>query len=213
MIIAIDGPAASGKGTLARRLADHYALAYLDTGLIYRAVGKKVLDAGKNLNDTAAFIDAAQHIEAKDLKDPVLRQDEYSIAASHAGKIPEVRKLLLDFQRFAAHHPPADKKGAVLDGRDIGTVVCPEADIKIFVTANLETRAKRRFEELQTRGLETTYTQVLEDLTSRDKRDQERAIAPLKAAENAFQLDTTTLNAEETFKIVTEYVDITQKIS
>jgi cytidylate kinase len=199
MIIAIDGPAAAGKGTLARRLAEHLGLAYLDTGLIYRAVGKKVMDAGADAEDAEAAEAHARALKAADLQADGLRTDEVAQAASKVSAVPGVRAALLEFQRDFAAYPPGGAKGAVLDGRDIGTVVCPDADVKLFVTASTEVRAERRLKELRDRGLEAIYARVLEDMKERDARDSSRAASPLEPATDAHQLDTSTLDADQVF--------------
>lgn len=210
LVIAIDGPAAAGKGTLARRLAGHLDLAYLDTGSIYRAVGLSVLRAGQDLDDPAAAEKAAQELTPDRLtalqSDPDLRSDVGGQAASKVAVVPGVRAALLDFQRRFATHPPAGKQGAVLDGRDIGTVVCPQARYKVFVTASVEERARRRVKELRDRGFEGIESRVLQDMRDRDARDAERAVAPLRPAEDAYVLDTSTLDAEAAFAAVLEYV-------
>lgn len=186
LTVAIDGPAASGKGTIARAVAAHFGFAHLDTGLLYRAVGRKTLDG------TPALA-AAQALTAEDLtNDAELRRPEIAQAASKVAAFPEVRAALVDFQRAFARRAG----GAVLDGRDIGTVICPNAHVKLFVTASDEVRAERRFLELQERGLDVTPEGVLADLKLRDARDSERATAPLVAAEDAVILDTTTLDIE-----------------
>ncbi len=206
MIIAIDGPAAAGKGTLARRLAVHFDLAYLDTGLIYRAVGKKVLDAGADPEDAEASEAVARALQATDLETQGLRTDETAQAASKVSAVPGVRAALLEFQRDFAAYPPDGKKGAVLDGRDIGTVVCPDADAKLFVSASTEVRAERRLKELQERGLEAIYARVLEDMKERDARDSSRAASPLEPAKDAHQLDTSTLDADQVFAKALEVI-------
>ena len=195
MIIALDGPAASGKGTLGRRLAAHFGLRYLDTGLLYRATGMVVLGAGGDPSDPQAATAAARALTPDLLRDPALRHDEAAQAGSKVAVIPEVRTALLDFQRDFAHQVP----GAVLDGRDIGTVVCPEADAKIFVTASIEIRAERRFKELQERGLPVIYRAVLQDLVQRDERDSKRSVAPLQRSADALLLDTSDLDADQAF--------------
>ena len=207
MIIAIDGPAAAGKGTLARRLAKHFDLAYLDTGSIYRAVGKKVLDAGADPEDAAGAEAVARALQAQDLVVQGLRTDEVAQAASKVSAIPGVRAALLDFQRDFAAYPPDGKKGAVLDGRDIGTVVCPEARAKLFVSASTEVRAERRFKELRDRGLEAIYARVLEDMKERDARDSSRAASPLEPAKDAHQLDTSALDADQVFAQALEVIN------
>ncbi len=205
-VIAIDGPAAAGKGTLARRLADHFGYALLDTGLLYRAVGRRVLDRGGNPSDPLAAGAAARALRPENLDDPRLRLDEAAGAASKVAAIPEVRAALLDFQRGFAAHPPDGKRGAVLDGRDIGTHVCPNADAKIFVTASVEVRAERRVKELRERGLDVIPSAVLQDMKERDARDSSRSIAPLVAAADAFVLDTSSLDADGVFAAALQYV-------
>jgi len=195
MIIAIDGPAASGKGTLAKRIADHFGLPCLDTGLLYRAVARDVARRGFRLEDRWAALAAARGLDLDTLADPALRGAAAGEAASIVAKLPEVRAALLDYQRAFANQRP----GAVLDGRDIGTAVCPEADIKIFVTATPEERARRRFVELTARGEAATYEFVLSVIKDRDARDAGRADAPLRQADDAILLDTTTLDIEAAF--------------
>ncbi len=195
MIIAIDGPAASGKGTLARCIANHFGFKHLDTGLLYRATALTVIRNGHRLDDTWAAVAAARSITPEALENPALRGAEAGEAASVVAKIPEVRAALLDLQRAFA----AQKPGAVLDGRDIGTVVCPEAEVKIFVSATPEVRARRRFTELQGNGVSVQYEDVLADIQRRDARDQGRAAAPLTAAPDAILLDTTDLDIEAAF--------------
>jgi len=199
MIIAIDGPAASGKGTLARRLAEHLGFALLDTGLLYRAVGMKVLRAGGDPADAEAAAEAARGLKAAELDDPELRGDAAAAAASKVGAVPAARAALLDFQRTFAANPPEGAGGAVLDGRDIGTVVCPDADAKLFVTASIEVRAERRVKELRERGLEAIHSRVLQEMKERDSRDASRAVAPLEPAKDAFVLDTSALDPDAVF--------------
>jgi cytidylate kinase len=206
VIIAIDGPAASGKGTLARRLAEHFGLAHLDTGLLYRAVAARLLRAGGDPSDAKAAAEAARGLALEDLADPGLRGDGLSGASSQVAAVPAVREALFELQRRFASTPPGGKSGAVLDGRDIGTVICPEADAKLFVTADLETRAKRRHKELQARGIDIIYARVLQDLKERDARDMGRRTAPLKRAEDAFPLDTSGLDEDQAFKAAVDYI-------
>jgi cytidylate kinase len=194
-VIAIDGPAASGKGTLARRIAQALGFAHLDTGRLYRAVGLAVLKRGEDPADPAAAQRAVEALDLSLLEDPELRTDRTGGAASKVAAIQAVRDALLDFQRSFAAHPPGGK-GAVLDGRDIGTVICPEAAVKLFVTAGPEIRAKRRFLELQSQGSTRTEEQVLTDIRTRDARDSGRAVAPLRQAADATLLDTTHLDIE-----------------
>jgi cytidylate kinase len=200
MIIAIDGPAASGKGTLAKRIGAHFGFPVLDTGLLYRAVARDVAAAGQPLDDVRAATEQAKRLDPASFDDPSLRGGEAGDAASIVARIPEVRAALLDYQREFARRAP----GAVLDGRDIGTVVCPDADVKIYVTATPEIRAKRRYLELQTRWLEgappaPTYEDVLADIVSRDERDAGRTAAPMKMAADADLLDTSDLDIEAAF--------------
>lgn len=206
MIIAIDGPAASGKGTLAKRIAEHFGLAYLDTGLLYRAVGLALLRTGNNPADLKAAEDAARAITLSQLDDPELRGDEAGSAASQVAAIPEVRAALLALQRRFALAPPGGERGAVLDGRDIGTVICPAADVKLFVTARPEVRAARRHKELLARGVDSIYARVLQELSERDARDAARRIAPLKPAPDALVLDTSGLDADQAFAAAVKYI-------
>jgi cytidylate kinase len=203
MIIAIDGPAASGKGTLAKRLAAHYGLPHLDTGLLYRAVARALMDFGHPLDDEPSAVRAAQALDLGHLDETRLRGREMGEAASVVAAIPAVRAALVDWQRGFAGRP----EGAVLDGRDIGTVICPHADVKIFVTATPEERARRRFRELAGRGEDTSYEAVLADIRRRDARDSGRSTAPLAAAEDARLLDTTTLDIEAAFQAAVAHVE------
>lgn len=184
--VAIDGPAAAGKGTIARAVADHFGFAYLDTGLLYRAVGQRMLDGEDP-------VEAAAALRAADLDHPDLRGAEAAQAASKVAVIPDVRAALLDFQRAFSRR----MGGAVLDGRDIGTVICPEAEAKLYVTASDETRAARRHKELIDRGREISFDEVLAELRERDARDSERATAPLKPAEDAVLIDTSDMTIEQ----------------
>lgn len=195
MIIAIDGPAASGKGTLARRLGAHLGFHVLDTGLLYRAVARDVEARGFRLDDRWASLVAARSLDPSTLDDPALRGVPAGDKASVVAKLPEVRTALLQYQRNFARLMP----GAVLDGRDIGTVVCPDANIKIFITATAEERARRRHLEHQARGEPATYDALLADIRSRDARDSGRSVAPLAAAPDAITIDTTTLDADAVF--------------
>jgi len=192
MIIAIDGPAASGKGTLGKQLAAHFGLRHLDTGLLYRAVAKALLDAGRPLDDREHAVAAAKALDPAKFDGPALKGHAIGEAASIVSAIAEVREALLAFQRdFAAQAP-----GAVLDGRDIGTVICPGADVKIFVVAAAEERARRRAAELKAAGQSADEAAILEDIKRRDERDRSRAVAPLKPAPDARELDTTHLNVD-----------------
>ncbi len=194
MIIAIDGPAAAGKGTLARRIAAALGLPYLDTGLLYRAVGRLVLDAGGDPADPVAATAAARALRTEDFARGDLRDAAASRAASQVASIPEVRAALLAFQRRFGN-----ENGAVLDGRDIGTIIFPEADIKLFVTASLAARAGRRHAELRAKGDEVTLEAVRADLAARDDADARRAAAPLVAAADAILFDTTEMDADAAF--------------
>lgn len=204
-VVAIDGPAAAGKGTLARRLAAELGLDYLDTGLLYRAVGMKVLRLRSDPSNAAMAEAVARALSPDDLKAPDLRGDDAAQAASKVAAIPAVRAALLDFQRGFAANPPGGK-GAVLDGRDIGTVVCPDAQAKLFVTASVEKRAERRLKELRERGLEAIHDTVLADMRERDERDSKRSVAPLVPAEDAFVLDTSDLDADQAYAAVLAYL-------
>jgi cytidylate kinase len=207
MIIALDGPSAAGKGTLARRLAAHYGLALLDTGLIYRAVGARVLREQAEGGERERAIAAAQKLQPQDLEQPRLRDEAVGAMASKIAAIPEVRLHLIDFQRRFAKNPPGNAAGSILDGRDIGTVICPDADVKIFLTASAEARAERRFQELQAAGAAPIKARVLADMHERDVRDSARSAAPLVPAADAFQLDTTTLSADQVFDRVVSHID------
>lgn len=202
MIIAIDGPAASGKGTLGKRLAEHFGLRHLDTGLIYRAVAKALLDAGLPLDDRAHAAEAARRLDPATF-DEQLKSHAIGEAASIVSAIPDVRAALVAFQRdFAAEQP-----GAVLDGRDIGTVICPGADVKIFVTAEPQARARRRFLELCANGQRAQEADVLADILRRDERDTKRTVAPLLPAPDAHLLDTTHLDIDAAFRAAVAIVE------
>ena len=192
MIIAIDGPAASGKGTLGKRLAHHYGYRHLDTGVIYRAVAYALMAAGADLNDEALAVAAARELDPEKFGNPVLKSQKVGDAASVVSAFPGVREALVSFQRQFAADPP----GAVLDGRDIGTVICPDADVKIFVVADPRVRAKRRTLEARSRGEDADEDAVLADILKRDERDQNRSTAPLRAAPDAYTLDNSNLDIE-----------------
>ena len=192
MIIAIDGPAASGKGTIARRLAAHYRLPHLDTGLLYRATAAALINADRDLYDEPAAVAAARGLGVTDFDESILRTRQMGEAASVVAAMPGVRDALIEAQRAFA----ARAGGAVLDGRDIGTVVCPQATVKIFVTASPPARAQRRVLELAQRGEKADYAAILADILKRDARDSERVAAPLRAADDAIRLDTTHLGIE-----------------
>ena len=195
-VIAIDGPSASGKGTLAKRLANHFGLAHLDTGLLYRAVGWTAERTGRPPAEIAAAL------QASDLDNPELRTDQAGQAGSKMAAIPEVRTNLLKFQQKFAHQA----SGAVLDGRDIGTVICPDAAIKLFVTASPQARAERRYRELRESGADTIKPRVLAEMAERDRRDSERAAAPLKAAPDAYLLDTSDMDADAVFAAALAFI-------
>ena len=195
--VAIDGPAASGKGTISRAVAEHFGLGHLDTGLLYRAVGKRMLE-GETPETAAAAL------TPDELSDPdTLRGPEVAQAASKVAAIPEVREALVDFQRAFARR----SGGAVLDGRDIGTVICPNAEAKLFVTARAEVRARRRHAEMIGRGVETSYEVVLADVHERDERDSGRSAAPLKQADDAVLIDTSDLSIEEAIAVAVRAVE------
>ena len=209
MIIAIDGPAASGKGTLAKRLARAFGLPHLDTGLLYRATAHVLLDAGRSLDDKAAAVEAARSLDPHTFDVARLRTRHMGEAASVVAADPDVREALVDLQRSFARRP----EGAVLDGRDIGTVICPDADAKIFVVATLEARARRRLLELEGRGEIADEAAVLADIERRDARDRKRASAPLKPAGDAVVLDTTTLDVEAAYSAAMRIVTARLAIS
>jgi cytidylate kinase len=203
MIIAIDGPAASGKGTLGKKLAVHYGFRHLDTGLLYRAVAKALLDAGYAANEEARAIAAAKAIDPARFDEAALKRYEIGEAASVVSAIPGVRAALFNFQREFAAAPP----GAVLDGRDIGTVICPNAEVKIFVTASPEVRARRRASELRGRGETADEKAILSDIIARDERDRSRATAPLAQASDAHLLDTSALDIDGAFRAALALVE------
>jgi CMP/dCMP kinase len=206
MIVAIDGPAASGKGTIGKRVAAHFRLRHLDTGLIYRAVAKALLDGGYRLDDVDRAVAAARALDAAQFDDNALKAHAIGEAASITSALPEVRAALLAFQRDFASEPP----GAVLDGRDIGTVICPNADVKIFVTASAEERARRRAAELRAQGDAIDDAAVLAEILRRDQRDRTRAVAPLKPAIDAHVLDTTALDIDAASAAA---IDIVERVS
>jgi CMP/dCMP kinase len=203
MIIAIDGPAASGKGTLAKKLAQHYGYRHLDTGVIYRAVAHALLEEGADLRDEALAVAAAIELDPETFGNPALKSQKVGEAASVVSAIARVREVLLDFQRQFAATPP----GAVLDGRDIGTVICPNADVKIFVVADPKVRAHRRTLEAKSRGEEADEARILQDIIQRDERDRNRATAPLKPAADAYLLDNTNLDIEAGVRAAIDIVE------
>lgn len=203
VVIAVDGPAASGKGTLARRLAAELGYAYLDTGLLYRAVGLALIRNNLDPSDEKAAIAAATEFDpaTADFADPALRDEETGQAAGIVAAIPAVRAALIDVQRRFAAAPPGGASGAVLDGRDIGTVICPDADHKFFIEADIEERARRRVKELQDRGDAVIPARVLQEMKERDERDRTRSVAPLAPAADASVVNTTNLNADAAFAL------------
>ena len=203
LVIAVDGPAAVGKGTLARRLAAHYGLRHLDTGSLYRATGLRVLRSGGDPAAEAEAAAAANGITDDDLHDPALRNEDVSQAASVVAVHGAVRRALLDYQRAFAARPP----GAVLDGRDIGTVVCPDAQVKFYLEATAEVRALRRLCELRSRGVESIESRVLDEIIARDARDRRRSAAPMKPATDACRIDTSALGPDDVFEQAVAIVD------
>lgn len=202
MIIAIDGPAASGKGTLARRLAEHFELAHLDTGLTFRAVAAALLAKGLPLGNEDVAIEIAQNLDLARMDKSVLSAHEIGEAASRIAVLPGLRAELVSLQKKFAETPP----GAVLDGRDIGTVVCPEANVKLFVTASPEARARRRTDEMISKGQDASFESVLDDLRRRDARDAGRTVAPMKQAADAHLLDTTEMDIETAFQAAVDII-------
>jgi CMP/dCMP kinase len=203
MIIAIDGPAASGKGTLAKKLAAHYGLRHLDTGLLYRAVAQALIAAGEPLDDPDKAGAAARALDPARFDEALLKGHAAGEAASIVSAIPAVRAALVDLQRDFAAQPP----GAVLDGRDIGTVICPQAEVKIYVTASPETRARRRWLEASAKAQSVNEADILADIRRRDERDAGRSVAPLKPAADAHRLDTTELDIDGAFQAAVALVE------
>lgn len=203
-IIAIDGPAASGKGTIAKKLAAHFDFAFMDTGALYRLTGWRVLQTGGNPESEEDAVKAAEYLQehfTPGMTDtPEIRTDEAGNAASKVGFFSKVRQALYDLQVDFANNPPDEKAGAVLDGRDIGTVICPSADVKLYITASTEVRADRRTKELQSKGFDVTYGAILADMRARDERDAGRDAAPMKPADDAVLIDTSDLTADDAFQ-------------
>ena len=206
MIIAVDGPAASGKGLLSTLIAKKLDLVRLDTGLLYRAVGQALPDSEDLKIDKKIVINAAKNLKISDLENPALKSENSGVVASKVAVIPEVRQYLLKFQQKFGKKPPFGKRGVVLDGRDIGTVVFPNADHKIFLTADANIRAQRRFAELGKKGIKVKYSRVLDDIISRDERDMERDISPLVMAEDAFLIDSSNLKPNQVLDIAIKYI-------
>ncbi len=203
MIVAVDGPSASGKGSVSRRVARHFGLHYLDTGILYRAVAREMLDNNTSLDDAEMAERIARNLDVDSIDKSRLRERGVGEAASQVAAFAGVREALLEVQRKFAKRAG----GALLDGRDIGTVVCPEADAKLYITASAQTRARRRFLELRENGAEVEEWQVYDDILERDKRDRERAVAPLRKADDAYLLDTTNLDIEQAFKAALGLID------
>ena len=206
MIITVDGPAAAGKGELTRRLAAHFGFARLDTGKLYRAVGWRVLGVGGDPEDEAQAVRVARALNADDLEASGLRSEDAAAAASQVAAIPAVRAVLMEFQRRFAAAPPGGCPGAVFDGRDIGTVVIPDAAVKLFLTADIEVRATRRVKQLQEQGAEAIYGRVLQELKERDARDTTRNVAPLKPADDALVIDTSDSDAAAVYAAALDFI-------
>ncbi len=206
MIIAIDGPAGAGKGTLSKKLADYYGFAKLDTGLLYRAVAMKVLCLKGNPDDEALATAQAKKLRLSDINPDALRTEEIGEAASKVSVFPKVRSYLLDFQRNFATCPPNNASGAILDGRDIGSVVCPHADIKLYITASSEVRAERRYKELLSKNNAISFDKILQDIERRDARDIGRDTAPLLATQDACKIDTSDMDVDTVFKTVLDFI-------
>ncbi len=209
LVIAVDGTAGSGKGTLARRLADHFNYAYLDTGLLYRAVGYLTLELTKGQRDISEDIacSTVSSITPEILKNPLLRSEKITNCASKIASLPAVRKKLIERQQAFAQNPPEGSAGAVLDGRDIGTVICPKAQFKFFLNAQIEVRAARRLKELLEAGETAIHSRVLKDIQERDARDRSRNIAPLAIADDAIVLDTSKMNSNAVFFKALEFMN------
>ncbi len=208
LTIAIDGPSAAGKGTLSKKIAQHYNLAHMDTGLLYRSVGYLTLQSGNDLADSQAVNQAAGSLTTHHLSLEVLREDRIAQAASQIAVHAAVRETLRVFQRAFAANPPEDKHGSVLDGRDIGTRILPEAHYKFFITASLEARAERRYLEFRQQGIDCLLTDVLSEMYARDERDHQRTVAPLAAASDAVVVDTSCLSISEAFQTLCAYIKL-----
>lgn len=207
MIIAIDGPSASGKGTIGRTLANHYRFAFLDTGLLFRVVAKACIDRGVAFDQVDEIIALMPSLQFHDLDASLYRSEDISQGASAVAVIPEVREHLMLMIRKFAYNPPPPARGSVIDGRDIGTIVCPEAYAKLFITATPEVRAERRLLELKERGHQVTLNEMIQKIRDRDERDENRAEAPLKRASDSFLLDTTSLSKEQSVLRAINYID------
>jgi cytidylate kinase len=207
MIIAIDGPSGSGKGTLSRKLAQHYNLEFLDTGILYRAVAEKALQKGLSPDHRTQIIQIAKDLDLSTVPHEKLRGDGVARIASQIAIFPEVRSILLEFMQNFANNPPAGKAGVVLDGRDIGTTVCPHADYKFFLTSAVEVRANRRHKELLSLGIKSIYSEVLSDMIARDKRDSEREDSPLRPAADAHIIDTSEKSIDEVLTTTIHIID------
>ena len=202
-IIAIDGPTASGKGTLAKKLAKHFNLPYLNTGGLYRSVALKMIQDGKsNFSDKNEVINILKQVDFSDLEDPDLYTEIVGSVASRVSVIQEVRDFLFQYQRDFAYQVG----GSVLDGRDIGTVICPDASFKFFIVADVEERAKRRYKEMLEKGFKVDYNEILSKLLARDKSDMERSNSPLKKADDAIEVDTTTMDKDQVFEYVLSFI-------
>ena len=213
MIIAVDGTSGSGKGTLAKNLAEKFDLAHLDTGLLYRAVAWNLLQANANLNDIEAVKNAADTLDISSLDNHELRDEKVAVAASKIATLPECRRSLINFQRQFAYHPPFSKTGAVLDGRDIGTIIIPDANFKLYLTAALKVRAQRRYKELQRLGIKRIFSSILQEMQERDQRDTNRIESPLKPASDAYVIDTSEMNREGVLDCCVYYIFNNRKIT